>query len=106
MKLGMVLEGGASRTFFSVGAMDALLELEIYTDYLIGVSAGVAYGTSYVSRQKGRCLTLGEKFLADKRYMGMKYFWKNGYITSSGRLDTTIVEYFSNSASFDISALL
>lgn len=78
MKLGLVLEGGASRAFFSIGAMDALLELEIYTDYLIGVSAGIAYGVSYVARQKGRCLELGEKFLTDKRYMGMKYFWKKG----------------------------
>ena len=33
MKLGLVLEGGASRTYFSVGAMDALMEENIFADY-------------------------------------------------------------------------
>ena len=54
MKLGLVLEGGASRTYFSVGAMDALMEENIFADYVIGASAGIANGVSYVSRQKER----------------------------------------------------
>ena len=32
-----------------------------------------------------------------------KYFWKNGYMINSGRLDTTIVAYFRSSATFAIS---
>ncbi len=73
MKLGLVLEGGASRVLFSCGAMDALLEEKIYADYVIGVSAGIAYGTSYVSRQIGRNLDLSLKYLHDKRYMGLRH---------------------------------
>lgn len=73
MKLGLVLEGGASRALFSCGVMDALLEAKIYADYVIGVSAGIAYGTSYVSRQIGRNLELSVKYLHDKRYMGLRH---------------------------------
>ena len=73
MKLGLVLEGGASRALFTCGALDALLEENIHADYVIGVSAGIAYGTSYVSRQFGRNLELSLKYLNDKRYMGMRH---------------------------------
>lgn len=51
MKTGLVLEGGALRAIFSSGVCDGLLEGGIMTDYFIGVSAGAAYGVSYLSRQ-------------------------------------------------------
>ncbi len=70
MKLGIVFEGGASRGLFSCGVMDALLEEKIYADYVVGVSAGIAYGTTYVSGQIGRNLELSTKYMHDKRYMG------------------------------------
>ena len=73
MKLGMVFEGGANRTVFSCGVMDKFLEEDIMPDYYIGVSAGMAYGLSYLSGQKGRNLELMEKYMADKRYMGMRH---------------------------------
>ncbi|MBQ2932668.1 MAG: patatin family protein [Clostridia bacterium] len=73
MKLGLVLEGGASRSLFSCGVMDALLDENIIADYVIGVSAGIAYGTSYVSRQKGRNLELSLNYMHDKRYMGTRH---------------------------------
>lgn len=73
MKLGIVFEGGASRTYFSTGVMDFLLEQEIYADYVIGVSAGIANGVSYVSRQIGRNIEIGEKYVPDKRYMGLRH---------------------------------
>ena len=46
MKTGIVFEGGAFRTIFSCGVMDALVENNIMPDYMIGVSAGAAYGVS------------------------------------------------------------
>lgn len=73
MKLGLVLEGGASRTIFSCGILDALLEQNIMADYVIGTSAGISYGVSYCSGQMGRNLTITEKYMADKRYMGVKH---------------------------------
>lgn len=77
MKLGITMEGGASRTIFSCGVTDAFLEENIMPDYFIGVSAGIAYGTSYLSKQKGRNLELATKYMGDKRYMGARHLFKN-----------------------------
>lgn len=74
MKTGIIFEGGASRTAYSCGVMDCLLDNEIYIDYVLGVSAGIAYGVSYSSRQKGRNYAIFEKFVEDPRYMGIKHF--------------------------------
>ena len=72
MKVGLVLEGGALRTIFSTGVFDAMLEKDLMVDYVIGVSAGIAYGVSYVSRQPRRNLEILTRFANDRRYMGLK----------------------------------
>ena len=36
MKTGIVFEGGAFRTIFSCGVMDAFLDRDIMPDYMIG----------------------------------------------------------------------
>ncbi len=69
------MEGGASRTMFSCGVTDALLEENIMPDYFIGVSAGIAYGVSYLSKQKERNLEIAQKYMADKRYMGPRHLF-------------------------------
>ena len=71
MKTGLVLEGGALRAIFSSGVCDGLLEGGILADYVIGVSAGIAYGVSYVSRQPRRNLEVVTRYAPDKRYMGL-----------------------------------
>ena len=71
VKSGLVLEGGALRTIFSSGACDGLLAGGVMTDYVVGVSAGIAYGVSYVSRQQGRNLEILTRYANDRRYMGM-----------------------------------
>lgn len=70
MKTGLVLEGGALRAVFSSGVCDALVESGLLTDYVIGVSAGIAYGVSYVSQQPRRNLKVVTTYAPDKRYMG------------------------------------
>lgn len=90
----MVFEGGASRTAFSCGVMDAFLEEELMPDYFIGVSAGIAFGVSYLSKQKGRNLKLLEEYMADKRYMGLKYlfdrkkksYYNIGFVLTKSRI--------------------
>lgn len=72
MKTGIVLEGGALRTIFSSGVCDAFLDADLMPDYVIGVSAGIAYGVSYVSRQKWRNLQIVCTYANDKRYMSMR----------------------------------
>lgn len=74
MKTGLVLEGGALRTIFSSGVCDAFLDSGLpLPDYTVGVSAGAAYGVSYLSRQSRRNLQLVIRFANDRRYMG----WRN-----------------------------
>ena len=72
MKTGLVLEGGALRTIYSTGVMDAMLSKDLMVDYVIGVSAGIAYGVSYVSKQSQRNLEILTRFVNDRRYMGLK----------------------------------
>ena len=67
---GLVLEGGALRTIYSSGVCDGLLHEDVMADYVVGVSAGIAYGVSYVSRQEGRNLEIVERYAGDSRYMG------------------------------------
>lgn len=72
MKTGLVLEGGALRAIFSSGVCDGLLDGGIMTDYVIGVSAGIAYGVSYVSKQPRRNLEVVTRYAPDRRYMGVR----------------------------------
>ncbi len=67
---GLVLEGGTFRPIFSAGVMDALLDEDIMFLYVIGVSAGITNGTSYISRQKGRNLQILLHHRNDPRYIG------------------------------------
>lgn len=68
---GLVLEGGALRTIYSSGVCDGLLEAGApMPDYVVGVSAGIAYGVSYISKQKKRNLEILMRYANDKRYMG------------------------------------
>lgn len=68
--LGITCEGGASRTVYSCGILDRFLESDIMCDRFIGVSAGIAFGVSYISKQKGRNLSLASDFMPTKKYMG------------------------------------
>ena len=73
MKTGLVLEGGALRTIYSCGVMDAFLDADLpMPDYVVGVSAGAAYVPSYLSRQSRRNLKLAMGYVNDPRYMGMR----------------------------------
>lgn len=71
--LGVIAEGGASRTAYSAGVMDALLEQNIMADYFIGASAGIAFGVSYCSHQKGRNLSLIEDYMCTPEYSGVRH---------------------------------
>jgi len=70
----LVLEGGTFRPIFSCGVMDALLEHDVHFPYVIGVSAGITNGISYISRQKGRNYDVLMTYRQDKRYLGMRNY--------------------------------
>ena len=70
----LILEGGTFRPMFSNGVMDALLDSGIDFPYVIGVSAGITNGVSYVSKQKKRAYNILMNHRYDKRYVGMRNF--------------------------------
>lgn len=72
MKTGLVLEGGALRGVFTSGVCDALMDAGVTTDYILGVSAGIANGVSYASRQPRRSLEVLTRYVNDRRYMGVR----------------------------------
>ena len=55
-KTGIVLEGGGMRGMYTSGILDVLMQNHIYLDGMVGVSAGIAFGCNYKSRQAGRAL--------------------------------------------------
>ena len=77
-KPALVLEGGGLRAIYTAGVLDAFLEADVHFEYQVGVSAGAIYPASYLSRQHGRNLKIQQNYLADKRYMGLKYFLRDG----------------------------
>lgn len=74
---GLVLEGGGFRGIFTAGILDAFLENNLHFPYLIAVSAGAAYGVSYVSRQEGRNLAVN-RVVGDKRYCSFGHYLRTG----------------------------
>lgn len=75
-KVGLVLEGGGMRGIYTVGVLDLLLDYQIQTDYVIGVSAGACHGVSYVSNQRGRSFKVNTEYLDDTRYLSFKNYLK------------------------------
>ncbi|MBQ9577553.1 MAG: patatin family protein [Muribaculaceae bacterium] len=77
-KTGLVLEGGGMRGMYTCGILDVLMEKHIYLDGMVGVSAGIAFGCNYKSRQPGRALRYNVRFARDKRYSGLLSLLKTG----------------------------
>ena len=76
-KATLVLEGGATRGIFTSGALDYLMERDLYFSDVIGVSAGSCNAVDYVSRQPGRtrdCMIPSDK--EGKYYYGIRDFVK------------------------------
>ena len=70
-KTVFVLEGGAMRGLYSAGVLDTLLQNDISTNAIYGVSAGALFGINFKSRQIGRALRYNLKYAHEKNYMGL-----------------------------------
>lgn len=68
------------RGLYTVGCLDVLMEKGIDVDGYIGVSAGVAFGCNYKSRQIGRANRYNLRFLKDPRYSGIRTLLRTGDI--------------------------
>ena len=105
MKVGLLLEGGAMRGLYTVGALDVLMKNNINFDGIVGVSAGALFGINYKSKQPGRALRYNLKYAKEKNYMGWYSFLKTGDIMNKefcfnklvNELDPIDYETFQNS---------
>ncbi len=78
VKTGIVLEGGGMRGMYTSGILDVLMENQIFLDGMVGVSAGIAFGCNYKSRQAGRALRYNVRFAKDRRYSGLLSLLRTG----------------------------
>ncbi len=95
-RVGLVLEGGASRGIFTAGVLDYLLEQDISFPYVIGVSAGSGNASGFVSKQIGKFKELLSK--ETDPYFGL------GQMRYSKKLldtDSMINSYFYKRTPFD-----
>ena len=101
----MVLEGGALRGLFSAGVMDVMMEHGITFDGVVGVSAGAAFGSNYVSGQPGRAIRYNKRFAKEWRYCSIRSWLATGdlfgaefaYHIVPSQLDIFDNEAFENS---------
>lgn len=100
MKTALILEGGASRTIFTCGILDAMLENDIYINFVVGASAGISYGVSYLSKQLGRNKEITAHYMNDRRYMGFRNMLKRNNRSYYG-LDFVFEEIPSDLIPFD-----
>ena len=70
-KTAFVLEGGAMRGLYSAGVLDVLMQNDISTDAIYGVSAGALFGINFKSKQIGRAIRYNIKYAHEKNYMGL-----------------------------------
>lgn len=80
MKLNsaLVLQGGAMKSMFTTGVLDAFLEEGLIFPYIVGVSAGAANGIAFLAREKGRTYRVNLTYLHDPRFMSFKNYRKVG----------------------------
>ncbi len=98
------MEGGAMRGMFTAGAIDILMENEIFLDGSIGVSAGASFGCNYKSRQIGRVIRYNKRFCREPKFCSIRSLLKTGdlygaefcYRTLPDELDIFDVETYSS----------
>ena len=76
--VGLVLEGGGTRGFFSAGVFEAFMEAGIMFPYIAAVSAGSANAYSYISGQPGRGRSIIEHYVGNPNYVGFRNIIKHG----------------------------
>ena len=76
--IGLVLEGGGTRGFYTSGVFEAFMDVGIMFPYIVGVSAGAANAYSYISGQRGRNRQIVEHYVSDKKYLSFRNLFRYG----------------------------
>lgn len=76
----LLLEGGSLRGLYTAGALDTLMEENLYFPAVAGVSAGALNGVNYVARQPGRAASINLRYRHDPRYFGPRAAFNGGSV--------------------------
>lgn len=66
----LLLEGGSLRGLYTAGALDTLMEEDLYFPAVAGVSAGALNAVNYVAHEPGRSASINLRYRNDPRYFG------------------------------------
>ena len=105
--IGIALEGGAERSSFTAGVIDALMARNFYAAAASGTSAGAGCVLNYRSRQQGVSL---EMMIMERhsRYFGIRHMAHTGRFLNldhmaqeyASRIDWTVYQQFAMQTDF------
>lgn len=75
---GLAIQGGGIRGAYAAGAVDVLMENELYASFCYGTSAGALVGANYSAHEKGRTLAIMLKAMHDSRFVSFGHFLRKG----------------------------
>jgi len=70
-KVGLVLQGGGTRSAFTAGVLDTLMENKISFPYIVGTSAGALDAVNWLSGDIGRSKTIAINLMDDKKFVSL-----------------------------------
>lgn len=83
----LIVEGGALRSIFSAGLLDAFMQRNFYPfDFSIGVSAGAANLLMYLNRRQGKALHLYQQLSQQADFINFKRFVCGGHLIDLNQL--------------------
>lgn len=77
---GLVLQGGGTRSAFTAGALDVLMDAKIAFPYLIGTSAGALCAVNVVSGDIGRSKGVAVDLMRDRHFISLNNLLFKGSI--------------------------
>ncbi|MCQ2742656.1 MAG: patatin family protein [Bacilli bacterium] len=77
-KIAIVLQGGGTRSAFTAGVLDVLMEEGISFPYVIGTSAGALSAINLLSGDKGRSYLVVTELMTDPRFASLHNFLFKG----------------------------
>jgi len=89
---GLVLQGGGTRSAFTAGVLDVLMENKIGFPYVIGTSAGALSALNFLSGDEGRTKKIEIALMRDSKFVSLSNLLFKGSIFDFDYLFFTVPE--------------
>lgn len=77
-KIGLILQSGAVRAFYTAGVLDVFLKEKVYCNKIYGVSAGALVARDYVAKEIGRSYNVLTTYFNDPRFFSKSNYKEIG----------------------------